>query len=138
MGNGLAVTPTSVEFHACDDRVVRFRRARRRHARRRRPPDLFLFDTALGRLELDWTDWIARHHVGVLDMLAADRVMIHRHLEVIGTAFGSSTMAVAHGMPPERVHVIGVMWAPPMSRTWSDPTLRSTWWTRKRPPGSTS
>ena len=54
--------------------------------------ELLLFDSTIGRLELDWTDWIARHRVGVLDSLAAVGSSFTDTWTVIGTAFGASAM----------------------------------------------
>ncbi len=54
--------------------------------------ELLLFDSTIGRLELDWTDWIARHRVGVLDTLAAVGSSFTDTWTVIGVAFGASAM----------------------------------------------
>ena len=54
--------------------------------------ELFLFESSIGRVELDWTDWIARHRVSVLDNLAAVGSSFTDTWTVIGTAFGASAM----------------------------------------------
>ena len=54
--------------------------------------ELFLFDSTIGRLELDWTEWIALHRVGVLDTLASVGSSFTDTWTVIGTAFGASAM----------------------------------------------
>ena len=33
--------------------------------------EVLVFDSTIGRVELEWTDWVARHRVGVLDSAAA-------------------------------------------------------------------
>ena len=54
--------------------------------------ELFVFDSTVGRVELEWTDWIARHRVGVLDTLATVGSSFTDTWTVIGTAFGASAM----------------------------------------------
>jgi membrane-associated phospholipid phosphatase len=54
--------------------------------------ELFLFDSSVGRLELEWTEWIAGHRVAVLDTLATVGSSFTDTWTVIGTAFGASTM----------------------------------------------
>ena len=54
--------------------------------------ELFLFDSTIGRLELDWTEWIALHRVGVLDTLASVGSSFTDTWTVIGTVFGASAM----------------------------------------------
>ncbi len=52
----------------------------------------FVFDAAIGRLEHDWTNWIAEHRVAVLDTLAATGSSFTDTWTVIGVAFGASSM----------------------------------------------
>ena len=54
--------------------------------------ELFVFDSTVGRLELDWTAWIARHRVGALDTLAAVGSSFTDTWTVIGVAFGAASM----------------------------------------------
>jgi undecaprenyl-diphosphatase len=54
--------------------------------------ELFVFESTIGRLELDWTDWIARHRAGVLDAAAAVGSSLTDTWTVIGIAFGASSM----------------------------------------------
>ncbi len=54
--------------------------------------DLFVFDSTIGRLDLEWTDWIARHRIGVLDTLATVGSSFTDTWTVIGITFGASAM----------------------------------------------
>ena len=51
-----------------------------------------MFDSTIGRVELEWTDWVARHRVGVLDSVAAIGSSLTDTWTVIGIAFGASSM----------------------------------------------
>ena len=54
--------------------------------------DVAVFDSTIGRVELEWTDWVARHRVGVLDSAAAIGSSLTDTWTVIGIAFGASSM----------------------------------------------
>ena len=51
-----------------------------------------MFDSTIGRVELEWTDWVARHRVGVLDLVATVGSSLTDTWTVIGTAFGAFSM----------------------------------------------
>ena len=51
-----------------------------------------VFDSTIGTVELEWTEWVARHRVGVLDPLAAVGSSLTDTWTVIGTAFGAVSM----------------------------------------------
>lgn len=54
--------------------------------------ELLVFDSTIGRVELEWTDWVARHRVGVLDSAAVAGSSLTDTWTVIGVAFGASCM----------------------------------------------
>ena len=54
--------------------------------------EVLVFDSTIGRVELEWTDWVARHRVGVLDSAAAVGSSLTDTWTVIGVAFGASSM----------------------------------------------
>ena len=54
--------------------------------------DVAVFDSTIGRVELEWTDWVARHRVGALDSAAAIGSSLTDTWTVIGIAFGASCM----------------------------------------------
>jgi membrane-associated phospholipid phosphatase len=59
--------------------------------------ELVLFGSSAGRFDLEWTDWIARHRVPVLDTLATVGSSFTDTWTVIGTAFGASVVLWATG-----------------------------------------
>ena len=58
---------------------------------------VFVFETAIGEVELEWTRWIADHRVGLLDSLATIGSALSDTWTVIGMAFGASSMLWAAG-----------------------------------------
>ena len=54
--------------------------------------EILVFDSTIGRVELEWTDWVARHRVGVLDSVATVGSSLTDTWTVIGTAFGAFSM----------------------------------------------
>ena len=54
--------------------------------------EILVFDSTIGRVELEWTDWISRHRVGVLDSAAAVGSSLTDTWTVMGVAFGASSM----------------------------------------------
>ena len=58
---------------------------------------VFVFETAIGEVELEWTRWIADNRVGPLDTLAPIGSALSDTWTVIGMAFGASSMLWAAG-----------------------------------------
>ena len=54
--------------------------------------EVLVFDSTFGRMELEWTDWIARHRIGVLDSAATVGSSLTDTWTVIGLAFGASAV----------------------------------------------
>jgi undecaprenyl-diphosphatase len=53
---------------------------------------VFIFEGSIGRVELEWTDWVARHRIGVLDAVATVGSSLTDTWTVIGVAFGASVI----------------------------------------------
>ena len=62
---------------------------------------VFVFGTAIGDAELEWTRWIADNRVGPLDTLATIGSALSDTWTVIGMAFGASSMLWAAGRRPQ-------------------------------------
>ena len=58
---------------------------------------VFVFETAIGEVELEWTRWIADNRVGPLDTVAPVGSALSDTWTVIGMAFGASSMLWAGG-----------------------------------------
>lgn len=54
--------------------------------------EVLVFDSTIGRVELEWADWVARHRVGVLDSVATVGSSLTDTWTVVGTAFGAFSM----------------------------------------------
>ena len=62
---------------------------------------VFVFETAIGETELEWTRWIADNRIGLLDTLAPIGSALSDTWTVIGMAFGASSMLWAAGRRPQ-------------------------------------
>src|SRR5688500_1972568 len=53
---------------------------------------VFIFEGPIGRVELEWTDWVARHRIGVFDAVETVGSSLTDTWTVIGVAFGASVI----------------------------------------------